>query len=100
MRRWILLLLALLILFPQLCVFYQPGIPESSQITKSATVVDRAMSDGLPYLGLTLEDGTAFCLWDLEGDLISEDVKTGDSVTVTYAKQDGFDRYILIRVTK
>lgn len=100
MKRWILLFSAVLILFTALFVLYEPEIPASMQITKTATVFDRAMSDGLPYLGVTLDDGTELCLWDLKANRIPDDVKIGDSVTVIYAEQENFDRYILISVEK
>ena len=78
----------------------EPEIEPGSQVTETASVTDRAMSDGLPYLGVTLPDGTVRCLWDVEGSAIPEDISVGDTVTVTYGYQPNSDRYVLLKVTK
>lgn len=98
-KLWIpalLLVFLLLIFLPDAT----PAVQDGTRRTASALIADRAMSDGLPYLGVTLEDGTELCLWDLQGDAIPEEITIGETIQVTYGKQEGLDRYILLDISK
>lgn len=102
MKRFITLCLVLLIIFAVgfTVLDSEPKIVDGTAVTVSATVTDRAMSDNLPYIGVRLEDGEELCLWDPQENVIPNDIAIGDIVEVTYGKQDGFDRYILLNVKK
>lgn len=78
----------------------EPKIVDGSKVTAFAVVTDRAMSDNMAYLSVEFPDGNALCLWDHRCDLIPDNISIGDTVEVTYGRQDGFDRYILITVKK
>ncbi len=100
MQQFIIIFLALLLGFGIWTVTFnnEPRIIDGTEVTSSAVVTDRAMSEGMPYLSVELTDGNALCLWDPSGDVIPDSVSIGDTLAVTYGKQEGFDRYILINV--
>ena len=100
MKRFVIVSLILLLGFGiwKIAFENEPKIVDGTEVTSSAVVTDRAMSEGMPYLGVELPDGNALCLWDPCGDVIPDSVSIGDTLAVTYGKQEGFDRYILISV--
>lgn len=98
-KQWVLLSLVILLLLAVWILRAEPQIAEGTENTQTVTVTDRAMSDNLPYLGVRLHDGTGLCLWDIR-DTIPDDVQIGDTVTVTYGRMDGAERYILLSIKK
>ena len=100
MKQFIIIFLALPLVFGIWTVTFnnEPGIIDGTEVTSSVVIADRAMSDGMPYLSVELSDGNTLCPWDPSGDVIPDSVSIGDTLEVTYGKQEGFDRYILINV--
>lgn len=102
MKRVILPFLLVLIFCLIWVVFLEtdPNIVEGTETTATMVVTDRAMSDGMPYLGVELSDGSGLCLWDPTENIIPDDISINDTVQVTYGKQNGFDRYIVLQINK
>lgn len=102
MKRIAFLFLALLVVWGTWTLWFpgEPDIEDGSKVTSMAIVTDRAMSDNMPYLGIQLPDGSGLCLWDPWENAIPDGIAIGDQVEVTYGKQDGFDRYVILKVTK
>lgn len=102
MKKSVILLLILLVCFGIWTVWFdtEPNVVEGTETTATAVITDRAMSDSIPYLSVEFPDGSALCLWDPQGKVIPDGLNIGDPVEVTYGKQDGFDRYILLDVKK
>lgn len=76
----------------------EPKIVDGTEVTATATVTDRAMSGNMPYIGVRLESSEGLCLWDPRENVIPGDVAIGDTVEVTYGRQDGFDRYLVLAI--
>ena len=75
-----------------------PGIEPGTETTATGVVMDRAMASNTPYLSIEYSDGSGVCLWDPTENKIPNDVHVGDEVTVTYGKESGKDRYILLEI--
>lgn len=100
MKRIVVIFLILLMGFGIWSLLFdsEPKIVAGTEATATAVVTDRAMSDNMPYLSVQFPGGSGLCLWDPQKDVIPEDVAIGDTIEVTYGKQDGIERYILISV--
>ncbi len=81
-------------------------VDESTIVTRTGTVTDRAMAfpegsgkiwdEASPYLGIEFEDGTVICIWNKHD--VKNDAKIGDIVEVTYGLQENTDHWILIEI--
>lgn len=72
-----------------------PLAVDGSTETKTGTVVDRAMDNGFPYVGILFEDGSGDCFYELRSDSISDSISIGDNVEITYGL-DGRTNYWFI----
>lgn len=78
---------------------YEPEILEGSIVTREGIVVDRAMSDGLPYISVALADGSSVCCWELHEDaVVPEEINPGAYVRITYGVEKDHGRYAVLKV--
>jgi len=73
-----------------------PTAESGSAETKAGIVVDRAMSGGLPYIGVEFEDGSRNCFYDLKQNAIPDDIAIGDRVELTYGLDERTNSWFVI----
>jgi len=76
-----LLLLPVLLLIIGLLFFWEPERPRE---VIRGTVVDRAMDDGLPYIGIQPDVGDGLCIYCRSGKILPDPLSVGDRVEVRY----------------
>ena len=91
-------LLLVLVLFLPVTVF---PVPDGESRLFRGTVVDRAMDDGLAYIGPQCDDGSGICVYIKEDNLIPEGLTIGDRIEVTcrVVSAEHGERYIASRIT-
>ena len=77
-----------------------PTAQDGTVETKVGSVVDRAMSDGLSYVGIEFEDGSVDCFYDLTKNAIPDDITVGDKVELTYGLDERTNRWFVIELRK
>ena len=95
MKRIFASLLALLLLCG--CTSHRDVVADSI-VTGTGIVVDRAMSDGYPYIGIEFADGTELCIWSLAEIEIPDHIDVGDSVEIRYGIQKNTGKYIIVDI--
>lgn len=85
-ERWIAVLLVISVVGTILWfIQYEPEVAEESIRSAQGTVVDRAISDGVPYITVEIADGDAVCCWEIyRNAAIPEGIGIGDMVSITY----------------
>lgn len=85
-ERWIAVLLVISVAGTILWfIQYEPEVAEESIRSAQGTVVDRAISAGVPYITVEFADGDAVCCWEIYRDApIPEEIGIGDTVSITY----------------
>lgn len=76
MKRHALILTGLVLLLAAM-VF---SLPDGETRLFRGTVSDRAMDDGLPYIGILCEDGSGVCVYFRKAGLLPEEVIIGTQV--------------------
>lgn len=94
----------LLFLFPLLllgALLLLPAGPETPTETVRGTVVDRAMEDGLPYIGIQPDTGEGLCIYCRSGSIFPEQLSLGSRVEVQYETVPfpSGSRYFAVTVT-
>lgn len=101
LRIWALLTLA--VLLPGTAVWvetWKPEVLEETVTTGTGMVTDRAMSNGLPYLSVELDDGSTVPCWNLYDAALPEEVTPGSGVEITWGKEEAHRRNVVLEIKK
>jgi len=80
-------------------VRYEPEVDRESILREEGTVVDRAISGGIPYLTVAFPDGRTVCCWVLHRSTeIPDGIGTGNTVYITYGIEQDRRRYAVLDV--
>lgn len=75
-----------------------PVAASGSIETKKGTVVDRAMDNNIPYVGILFEDGSGDCFYELKEDAIPDHIAVGDRVELTYGLDERTHYWFIIEL--
>lgn len=75
-----------------------PALQDGTAETKAGSVVDLAMNDGFPYVGIEFEDGSADCFYGLTKNAIPDGIAVGDKVELTYGLDERTNRWFVIEL--
>lgn len=75
-----------------------PAVADGSIETKVGTVVDRAMNNGVSYIGVLFEDGSSNCFDELKENTIPDNVSIGDRIELTYGFDERTNSWFIIEL--